>query len=281
MAASATERFDSREIVKGKSATIKYNIFGTDSYHTAIQTMETAHADSSYPGLNLGVSGLNIANIQSDSEVRPIFVDTSNVDKCIWEGEIRYYLSSNRSFNSDTAAANWSFDIGTSTQKITQSKSSYVFPSTAPDFNGAINFDGQKINGTDIIVPEFRFSIKVVLSSFSLVDAAALGEFVGKTNNAAFQGFDAECVLCLPPTGQQDTKTGNWLINHNFAYKPKTPSGTSIGDITTTSDIPGWYHIWIYYEEDTTDEMLSKKPLYVYGDKVYETANFATIQGLS
>ena len=118
MAASATERFDSREIVKGKSATIKYNIFGTDSYHTAIQTMETAHAASSYPGLNLGVSGLNIANIQSDSEVRPIFVDTSNVDKCIWEGEIRYYLSPNRSFNSDTAAANWSFDIGTSTQKI-------------------------------------------------------------------------------------------------------------------------------------------------------------------
>lgn len=282
MAVTAAEKIDSRSVVRGLSATAKYIIRGTDTYTTALSTLTSQHSTDGSPGSDLGIAGLNIENIRAEYEVLPVFIDTENVANCIWDGEIRYRFVSgayNASFDGDEAMANWGFDFSTRTEKVTQSKDTIVSPAGSPDFNGAIDYDGEKINGADVLVPEFRFHINKVFSDFTLANAADLSSSVGTVNSAAFQGFDAGNVLCLPPTGQRDGKSGNWIITYNFAYKPAT-TGT-VGGITLTESIPGWWKVWIWYEEDEDDPLLFKKPQYVYGEQVYNTTNFNNLPGMS
>jgi hypothetical protein len=285
MAVVAQEKMLSRKITRGVSAEINYTITGTDTYTDALSAMIDQHEFDGRPGLNLGISGLLVKNIRYEPSVDPVFVDTVTPANSIWDGTIRYYLAttSRKSNETDEVPATWRFNTGGTTRHITQSFSTLVTPGDAPELNGAIEYDGKKVNGTDIFVPDFRFSIGVVLTAaeFPLTTMATMAEVAGKLNNAEFQGFAAKTVLYLNTEGTQDQKTGNWTLQHNFAYKPIMPSGTTIGGITTTAAIPGWYYTWIKYEEDVTDSLMLKKPIAVYSEQVYEEADFSTLPGLS
>lgn len=285
MATTVTEKMLSRKIVAGVSSDILYTIRGTDSYDTALADLITAHATNGSPGLNLGVSGLSVSNIRVEYSVEPVYIDTTNASVCIWDGTVRYYLASTsrKDTGSGETPSSWSFSTGGATQKITQSFSTIVTPGDAPETNGAIDFDGKTIKGCDIIVPDFRFSITVTRTAaqFPLTTAAAMAYMSGTVNNATFQGFAAGEVLYLNTDGQQDQKTGNWILKHNFAVKKNRPAGTVIGGLTTTSIRPGWYYDWIKYEEDTADPLLLKKPVALYSEQVYPDGDLTTLPGLS
>lgn len=287
MATTVTEKMLSRKVVEGVSSEILYTIVGTDTYSTALADLRTFHTSEGQgsPGSNLGVAGISVANIRVEYSVDPVYVDTNNAAGSIWDGTVRYSLASTsrKDNSSGETPSSWSFSSGGATQKITQALDIIKTPSDAPDTNGAIDFDGKTIKGVDIIVPEFRFSITVSVpaSEFLLTDAADMAYMRGTVNNATFQGFAAGEVIYLNTDGQQDQKTLNWILKHNFAVQKNKPSGTVIGGLTTTTAIPGWYYESIKYEEDTTDDLLMKKPVAVYSAKVYPTGTLTTLPGLS
>ena len=174
----------------------------------------------------------------------------------------------------------YQFETGGGSTHITHSISTVqrriVGGGTAPNFGGAIGWDGQRINGCDIISPVFSFSETHSFDS-AFVDGAyrlALFRATGKTNNAAFKGFEAGEVLFLGASG---TKRGDdrWEISYRFAASENV-TGLTVGGITGINK-KGWEYLWVYFAEDTSQSVLVKTPLVSHVEQVYHSHNFANI----
>ena len=171
------------------------------------------------------------------------------------------------------------FDTTGATAKITQSKAtiaSYAPPSeTAPDSQGAINDDGEKINGTEVIIPTFKFTAKKFLNDASVDQLLMilLAGLTGTVNDDTFQGFAAGEVLFLGVTANE-LRSGNYEIVYNFAQSDNI-TGETIGTITGI-DKKGWEYLWIRYRKsaDAPSKSLANVPQAVYVEKVYNEADF-------
>ncbi len=176
----------------------------------------------------------------------------------------------------------FSFDTGGGTQHITNSiatRNRYApTGATAPDFKGAIGYDGQNVAGVDVVVPVYHFSETHYMPDVQVSGAykAKVFELTGCVNNDPFRGFSPGEVLFLGAAG---TKRGTdyWELQFRFASLPNK-TDIVIGDITV-AEKKGWDYMWILYEdaEDTSAKKLVKRPLAVYVEKVYEDKSFADL----
>jgi len=149
---------------------------------------------------------------------------------------------------------------------------------TAPDFGGAIGVTKDSVNGVDIFQPTFAFSETHYLPVASVTGAYKLALFAaaGKTNNATFKGFAAGEVIFLGASGGQ-RGAEDWEISYKFAARQNQASLT-IGQFTGIAKT-GWQYVWVRYSEaeDTIAKSIVRKPLAVYVETVYDSANFSTI----
>lgn len=183
----------------------------------------------------------------------------------------------------------WSFDTGGGTQHITQSLATVASygPKKSSAHKGAIGWTDKGIEGTDIVVPLFKWS-ETHYFDYEDVDQAyklAVAALTGRTNNAEFRGFPTGEVLFMGASGQRQGEpqksfiipNGPWEITFNFAQSPNL-TGLTIGGITGIAKA-GWDYIWVQYDSETdeTAKKVLKTPTAVYVERVYNSGDFSTL----
>lgn len=169
------------------------------------------------------------------------------------------------------------FDTGGGTQRITQALATIAkYPSGASDHGGAIGFDGERVNGIDIPVPEYQFAETHYFAPSTVNDAFKLTvkNVTGKVNSDTFRGFPPGEVLFLGASGRQ---RGNedWQITYRFSVK-SNQTGLTIGDFTGIS-LNGWDIADIYYGLDTDADSIIKRPVSVVVRRVLERTAFSAL----
>ena len=172
---------------------------------------------------------------------------------------------------------NLGFEIGTETSHITQSRRTvgkYAVPGkTAENYYGAIGFDGETVQGTDILVPTFQFTQQRILPietvTFGFV--RALFYLTGRFNSGAFLGFEAGEVLFLGAGGTRNPE-GDWDLTYRFSASPNAKNLT-VGKIRGINK-RGWDHLWVRYVDDVDQKVLVKVPSSAYVEEVIQPGNF-------
>ena len=192
---------------------------------------------------------------------------TEHLQPLVWKFTARYAFLYQAVFSFETAGGS---------EHITQSKAtvnSYApAGKTAPNYNGAIGYDGERINGLDIMVPAFSFQMTEYLTS-SQFSMATLILLTNKINSDSFQGLDAGQVMFTGAQGQVRGPNSLWEIIFKFACKANATDLNvgSIGPIAKN----GWDYLWIRYGDtiDTTANMRVRTPISAYVEQVYDYAD--------
>jgi len=265
MPASLLELFDGRsEAIAGRlSATIPYAIIGAtdeaDARATALASIPTTY----------------------NSIPRSGIVISERINATTWKA-VASYDQPDSGGGSDTATLEntYTFEIGGGTQNVKQGLAAavgYAATGTPPVIDG-INFDGDNVNGVDIVTTQYQWSETYWFSPGAVTTAykTTLSAIVGTVNDATFRNFAAGEVLFLGASG---TKQGNgwWQITFKFA-RERNATDLSVGDITGIAK-GGWQYMWVYYGKkvDGTDEnkSLVNKARAVYIETVYMSWSFS------
>lgn len=196
-----------------------------------------------------------------------------------WEATARYTTRPPKGPNSPTGPA-FSFDTSAGTQHITQSLETvgwYPAPGVeVEDFDGAINANGEQVQGCDIYLPVYNFTETHYLDPAIVTPAykAALFHATGTMCGAGFKGFSRGEVLFLGARGS--LRTGDdWEITYSFAAS-KNVSNLQVGPMTVSEKL-GWDYLWIYYVEMKGAKRVIQKPISAYVERVYYFGDFSTI----
>lgn len=184
-----------------------------------------------------------------------------------------------------------SFDTSGGQEHVTQAIAGKVSEkgktANIVDGDKVIGFDGQNVNGVDIIVPQLTWQENYeVPSSYVKADyIKKVSQLTGTTNNAEFRGFKAGEVLFLGCSGSQDWDKekgdGPWALSYKFAVSPnagtnQTLPALTIGEITDIEK-KGHEYLNTYYEDDVRDNKIWKVPKIVWVHQVYRETNFADL----
>ena len=259
MSVTVHEKWESRETTEGSSPSIDlvYVVRGTNDDLTAKSALESA------------------SPVLYDGLVRQS-LHIERVAETVWEGSVRYGLKE----PPETGDSTFQFETGGGTTHITQSLSTsgkYAPPGkTAPDFKGAIGAANDSVEGTDVTVPVYNFSETHYIPVANVTGAykATLFALTGKVNNASFKGFAAGEVLFLGASGSQRGQD-DWEITYRFAASPNV-TGLQVGDITGI-DKKGWEYLWVRYADAEDQNVLVKRPIAAYVERVYESGDFSQL----
>lgn len=165
------------------------------------------------------------------------------------------------------------FETGGGTRHLTVSKGTSKYPSSAPDYGGAIGVDQDgTVHGVDVTMPALTFAINKVYNSFSESNIAHVSSFTGKVNSGSFHGFNAGEVLFLGASGGQRSDR-KWEVSYKFSVSPNE-SGFSVGGIGV-SNKKGWQYAWVKYKDEVSGDAVVRKPEAVYVETVYESVSFS------
>jgi len=275
MATSFTEKYDSRTITTGsdgaaESAEFVYILRGVSGESDA-RVLATNSTAAAYGALQ-----------RRQIEVKPIHIDTTNADACIWDVTVQYGQRDPRDEPEPGDPPVYSFDTTGGTQHITHSKGTIhavAAKGFAPNFGRAIGVTQNSVEGVDITVPVFNFSETHYRSPEVTTNAYRHAVFLltGKVNSSPFKGFAAGEVLFLGASGSMRAGE-NWEINYRFAAMPNAVN-LQIGDEITIPSKKGWDYLWVYYGDhvDENAKMLVQRPVAAYVVEVYDYADFSPL----
>jgi hypothetical protein len=207
-------------------------------------------------------------------------LESIEIDERISSNVFKITAQYKAGFDENTLSGNeepdpvYSFDTGGGTQHLTQSlKTVAKYPSTAPDYNGAIGYDGENVKGVDVTMPVMNFSETHYLkpSKVTTKYKKNLGELTGKVNDGSFKGYSEGEVLFMGATGSRrgDSRSDLWEVTYKFAMSANRRN-IKVGELTVTEK-KGWDYLWVRYADDVKDKKtLVKKPIAAYVEKVYE-----------
>lgn len=257
---SVTQDIESRYI-PGKSAELHYTVRGAANEAAARDELSAA-CPATFEGL-----------IRRERQIEAVHVDSSNPDRNIWKATVAYGPTDPSDFTT-------TFDTTGGSQHITQSPLTVArYPANAPDMKGAIGFDGQRVNGVDIVIPVYTFSEQHYKST-SFVTAAyrkTLANMTGKVNNASFRDFDAGEVQFRGATGQLVIVEGTrqWQITYHFGASPNR-THIPVGDIMVAEKL-GWDYQWTLYGDAVDADTLIQRPIAAYVERPYEVVSFSSL----
>jgi hypothetical protein len=224
-------------------------------------------------------SGLVKKTVDAD----PVFVDENRPEKCFWDARVHY---GRRRDEPDTGQASMDFEVGGSTQHITQSLrtvGAYSAPgATALNTGGAIGLTREgDVEGVDINVPTFSWGETHYLDDDQVTMAYvdALFRLYGKVNKLYFRKFAPGEVLFAGARGQSrtDAQDGDWEVNFSFKASPNRDDiyVNGIGPIHKR----GWEYLWVYYQkaEDSGSGFTVPRPHSVYVEEVYRWGDFRVL----
>lgn len=156
-------------------------------------------------------------------------------------------------------------------------------PSASNQLGGTIGWDGQDVQGCDIISPVYNFSETHRFTDLVVTPAykATLFALTGKVNADSFRNFQPGEVLFLGASGRR-VANNLWEVGYKFASQPNHSAENgnliTIGDITDIAK-RGWEYLWVQYADDAdlTAKVMIKKPVAVYVEQVYYTGLLAAL----
>jgi hypothetical protein len=247
------------------TAEIPYFVFEVDDEDTAI-----AFALDNVPS---AYNGIPLESIEIDERI------SLNVFKV--SAQYKAGFDENTVSGAEEPDPVYSFDTGGGAQHLTQSlKTVAKHPSTAPDYSGAIGYDGENVNGIDVTMPVMNFSETHYLKpgKVSTKYKKTIAELTGSVNSNSFKGYSEGEVLFLGASGscRGDSRSDLWEVTYKFAVSANRKN-IKVGDLTVTEK-KGWDYLWVRYADDVKDKKtLAKKPSAAYVEKVYERKDFGLL----
>jgi hypothetical protein len=276
MPATVTEKYESRNLKLGASPGLDlvYDVSGVSNEIDAADAVKTT-APEDYGGGTTDIPYM----IRSNLKIEPVHIDTDDEPSCRWAATMSY--APPQFAPAETGDSVFQFDTGGGTAHVTQSKitiNKYPASPVQPDFQGAIGYSGDAVDGCDIVIPVYNFSVRKYLAAASCTESYRTGvaDLTGKTNNAAFRGFAIGEVLFLGASGSQRNEE-DWEITYNFSVQ-RNATGLQVGTITGIAK-KGWEYLWVLYKdtEDATAKAKVKIPKAVYVERVYDSGDFSTL----
>jgi hypothetical protein len=153
------------------------------------------------------------------------------------------------------------------------------YPSTAPDHKGAINVTDSGVEGVDIDVARFDFSItrNYTFEEFSDAFVDTIRRLSNKVNNTTIFGALAGEIKFNGASGEKTASGG--AITFNFSFQ-ENKANFDVGGINVTLK-KGWDLLWVQYEEkvDSGASPVSRvrRAKAVYIELVYEGADLRAL----
>ncbi len=204
----------------------------------------------------------------------------------IWEGVIVYKQPNRAGPQKPDDPSQYTFSTKGGTKHINQSLETVskhfkagVVPHEGYKKTIGLQADG-KIQGTDIIVPVFNFTLIRVLPASTVTTEYedTVAALTGKVNSVEFRGSQPGEVLFHGADGRQDGDIdSDFTLTFEFS-RILNEEGIEIGDIAGINK-KGYEYIWARYEDelDEVDKMVKKVPFEAYVEKVYELADFTAL----
>lgn len=201
-----------------------------------------------------------------------------------WHVSVPYVTADDRRRDWQPYEYRWTFDTTGGSARITSAlehiQSYAPAGATAPDHKGAIGVTASGVEGTEIVVPQFKWTethqLPAVFATFAYSDTVEA--LTGKVNAATFRGKPAGSVRFDGAAGGGSSKNPNLVeITYHFV-RGVAISNQSYGDITGV-DKAAWEYLWIEYqtEEDSTANRAVERPLAAHVERVYDSGDFSLL----
>lgn len=207
--------------------------------------------------------------------------DLEEVGYKLWEAVYAYGAAEEEITGAD--GPEFSFETGGGTIRVKRSLETIAkYKRTGdtqpiPDWKGAINIVGNRVEGIDIPAGQMMFAethsppIGFVTNAYK----AACADLHGCMNTSTFRGWARGEVLYLGASGR--ARGQNWHISHLFARSPNLTIPAS-GDLPEVEKL-GWdYMDVIYYDHADVDAgIIIQRPLYVKIERVHRFGDFSVL----
>lgn len=273
---------------KGASANETYIVLGTSNEMEAVGAANS----TATPIVTFGYQDSVVVLVRSSATAKPTSYDTWEVD-IEWSEESSSKSKQRSEGQPLENMVKWSFDTTGSTQRITIAKEevargerSQSYP--APEMYGAMNWDGQQLQGADIVIPALKISATAPYKPSVITKEwiANLARNTGKTNSKKWQGFEAGELLYIGSTGTKDVPLANGVpqqkpfeIVHSFEASENQKPFTT-GGITIENGKKGFEYAWVRFEQvDDPNTIVYPKAVHAYIDRVYDEFDFKELFG--
>lgn len=268
MAAVIVERVKSRRSqiavdTSGGAIDLNYFVLGTDD-DVSVRALVESFVPPTYGGMYFH------------------YYTIEPVGRSMWDVQAKYLSTPPKS----STATVVSFDTTGGTHHITFSREtvrSYSFTDEeAPDYQGAIGVNGDSVEGSDVVIPQFTFQITAYLPQ-AVVTAEyrnLLMQLTGKTNLGDWSDYLEGEVLFL---GAQGSVRGLdfWEITYKFAVSRNrhAPDTLPIGREELQVEKGGWEYLWVRYADkvDGVARALVRVPVAAYVERVYDADDFTQL----
>lgn len=175
-----------------------------------------------------------------------------------------------------TGESDFSFELSLQPVKVVVPLATTVFGPTLANPPKLIG-DQRTIDppeGCEVYEPFFTFSEThyIPSSTMTLSYRNTLGRLVGKTNNAAFKGWEAGEVLAQSISGSKRGQE-DWAVTFRFGCRENV-TGATIAGISGV-DKKGWEYLWPYYKLADSGTTLLNDVTHIIVNKVFQEANYA------
>ncbi len=147
---------------------------------------------------------------------------------------------------------------------------------TAPDYKQAIGVTLDRVEGADIYYPHFEFGVSVQVYPFTLQGMRTIVATCGKTNNAAWRGFEEGSLLYLGATGQANADLV-WTISHKFAVGENLYAVPVSPPEIIVPEKGAWEYLWCVYAPGPVGDRVAQVPAAAYVEQVYDAADFTAL----
>ena len=252
----------SREMQEDNTASLLYSITGSTDSGDVINAVNAA-APATFEGLYRGYI-----------TVTPVVIDTDTPANSTWKAEVAYKAANYSP--PKTGESVFTFDTTGGSQHVQQAIETISTVGDKAKHNGAINFDGETVNGIDIVSPKYGFTETHYLETSIVTDSYKHQIFwlTGTVNNGTFKGYAAGEVLFLGARGSQRSNE-DWEITFSFACAPSVEN-FNIPELGNVSK-KGWEYLSVRYDPNAETNGIGVKPIQADVFKVYQERNFGLL----
>jgi hypothetical protein len=170
----------------------------------------------------------------------------------------------------------YQLDTSGGSEHVTQSLATIARYGNAPDCQGAVNFDGESVQGTDIMARRFAWNEQYRISQayFTTAYQLTLFDLTYSVNNATFRGLAAGQVMFM---GASAARQGNHPVEITYYFEASPNKyNYSVGSISVTQK-RGWEYQSVRYLKEESGNRIIEKPDGVYIEQMYEWGDFSRL----
>lgn len=250
----------------------------TQSRRTFGPIISTGSADLS--GSALALEG---ADNQVDPD--PLVVSAAHVGRTVWitAAPSGWTLGGYTITAVDVGTNRWTLDRAPAVSGSGSAVTWSVYPMSDNDdrpnkfnYKGAIGYNGDRIDGCDIITPKMSWTRTISKASASMAYFYGLMDLVGCKNAAPFYGAKAGEALFAGASGTYSL-ADRYSVTHRFDIQRNKASIALVPGELTVPYKRGWDYLWVRYSTKIEDGAVAPKAAAAFVEEVYPDGDFSEI----